>query len=62
MKRDFWFGAIAPGKFADVILVDGDPSRHISDIRRVRTVVKNGVVYQASDIYRALGVAPQEGK
>ena len=62
MKRDFWFGAIAPGKFADVILVDGDPSRHISDIRRVRTVVKNGVVYQAADIYQALGVAPQEGK
>jgi imidazolonepropionase-like amidohydrolase len=62
MRRDFWFGAIAPGKFADVILVDGDPSRRVGDLRRVQTVVKDGVVYQSSELYRALGVAPYEGK
>lgn len=57
MKRDYWYGSIVPGKFADMILVDGDPSRHVSDIRRVRTVVKNGIVYQASELYQALGAA-----
>jgi Amidohydrolase family len=46
MKRDQELGSIAPGKLADVILVEGDPSTHISDIRRVTTTVKDGVVYQ----------------
>jgi hypothetical protein len=41
MKRDNELGSIVPGKLADVILVDGDPSVHISDIRRVTTVVKD---------------------
>lgn len=58
MKREQELGSIAPGKLADVILVDGDPSRRISDIRRVRTVVKDGVVYQTADLDRALAVGP----
>jgi len=58
MKRDQDLGTIEPGKLADVILVDGDPSAHIGDIRRVRTVVKDGIVYQSSDLYRAIGVKP----
>jgi imidazolonepropionase-like amidohydrolase len=58
VKRDSELGSIAPGKLADVILVDGDPSAHISDIRSVRTVVKDGVVFQVADLDRALGVQP----
>jgi len=58
MKRDQELGAITAGRLADIILVDGDPSAHLSDIRRVRTVVKDGVVYQSVDLYRALGVRP----
>ncbi|MFL6257413.1 MAG: amidohydrolase family protein, partial [Pyrinomonadaceae bacterium] len=40
MKRDGELGSIAPGKLADLILVEGDPARRISDIRRVTLVVK----------------------
>jgi imidazolonepropionase-like amidohydrolase len=58
MKRDQELGSVAPGKLADVILVDGDPARQISDIYRVKTVVKDGVVYQVADLDRALGVKP----
>ena len=58
MKRDSELGSIAPGKLADVILVDGDPSARISDVRKVQTVVKDGVVYQVSDLDRAIGVKP----
>jgi imidazolonepropionase-like amidohydrolase len=36
-------GTIARGKLADVIVVDGQPHVRISDIRKVRTVVYNGV-------------------
>jgi imidazolonepropionase-like amidohydrolase len=60
MKRESEVGSIASGQLADVILVDGDPSRSISDIRRVKTVVKDGVVYQTADLDRALGVKPIE--
>jgi imidazolonepropionase-like amidohydrolase len=58
MKHDDQRGSIAPGKLADVFLVAGDPSVNIGDIRRVETVVRNGVVYHSADIYRALGVKP----
>ncbi len=58
MKRDSELGSIAPGKMADLILVDGDPSVHVSDIRRVTTVVKDGNVYKVAELDRALGVKP----
>ncbi|HXP16127.1 MAG TPA: amidohydrolase family protein [Terriglobales bacterium] len=58
MKRDGELGSIVPGKLADMILVDGDPSAHISDIRRAVITVKDGVVYHNSELYQALGVQP----
>ena len=58
MKHDGQSGSIAPGKLADVILIDGDPTTRISDIRRVKTVVKDGVVYDSTAVYKAMGVAP----
>jgi len=41
-------GVLAPGWLADLILVDGDPLANISDIRKVRTVIKDGVVLDAA--------------
>ena len=38
-------GSIAVGKQADLILVTGDPSTSIADIRKVETVFKQGVGY-----------------
>jgi imidazolonepropionase-like amidohydrolase len=58
MKRDSESGSIAPDKLADMVLVQGNPDAHISDIRKVRIVVKDGVIYQAAEMDRALGVQP----
>jgi imidazolonepropionase-like amidohydrolase len=49
-------GSIEPRKLADLILVDGDPTQNISDIRRVSLVMKEGVVYFPAEVYEALGI------
>jgi imidazolonepropionase-like amidohydrolase len=49
-------GSISPGKQADLILVDGDPSINISDIRKVSMVMKNGLIFFPAELYEALGV------
>jgi imidazolonepropionase-like amidohydrolase len=58
MKRDAETGSVAEGKAADVILVDGDPTARIADIRRVVNVVQGGNLYDADALYAALGVRP----
>ena len=39
-------GRIAPGAYADLIAVDGDPLKDVSELERVRWVMKDGVVYR----------------
>jgi imidazolonepropionase-like amidohydrolase len=39
-------GTIEAGKLADLVVVDGDPLTNITDIRRTRSVVKDGVLYE----------------
>jgi imidazolonepropionase-like amidohydrolase len=60
MKRDGDLGSVAPGKLADMILVDGDPVARISDVRRVVLTVKDGVVYDPAALWREVGVKPVE--
>jgi imidazolonepropionase-like amidohydrolase len=55
-KQDL--GVIAPGKFADLVLVEGNPAEHISDIRRCRVVLKNGVLFNSAELYAATGIQP----
>jgi len=51
-------GVIMQGKRADLILVDGDPTQNISDVRKVVLVLKGNVAYSPSEIDEALGIKP----
>jgi hypothetical protein len=55
MSLDKELGSIAPGKLADLTLVDGNPAANISDIRKTVLVVKDGVLYQSAELYSELG-------
>lgn len=59
MHQDKDFGSISAGKYADMILVDGDPTTNISDVRKVDTVIKGGAVYRPAEMYPAFGIQAQ---
>ena len=39
-------GAIEPGKWADIIAVDGDPTADVRTLEHVKFVMKSGTVYK----------------
>jgi len=41
-------GAVVPGLYADLIAVDGDPLSDITELERVKFVMKGGIVYKDS--------------
>ena len=60
LKQEKELGSIAAGKRADFLLVEGNPAEHISDIRRCRTVMKDGTLYDSAKLYEAVGIQPAE--
>ena len=50
LNRDARIGTLAAGKQADIVVINGDPSTAISDIRRVETVFKQGVGFDPAKL------------
>lgn len=44
------FGIVAPGKRADLLLVDGDPTADLDALSRIRAVIKDGVPLERAPI------------
>lgn len=58
LKQEKDLGSIAPGKLADLVLVDGNPAEDISSVRRCRIVTKGGTMYKSDAAYAAVGIKP----
>jgi hypothetical protein len=50
-------GSIAVGKDADLVLVEGDPSRAIGDLRQTRIVLMGGKLMDADKLRAAVGIS-----
>ncbi|EJL31610.1 amidohydrolase family protein [Novosphingobium sp. AP12] len=61
MHRDQSFGSVEKGKYADFVLLDGNPLEDMSAIHRMAMVVKGGTVYFPSEIWSEVGVKPFAG-
>lgn len=58
MKMDNDVGTVEAGKRADMILIEGDPLKSISNIRKVRWVVAAGRVFNPADLWTSVGFKP----
>ena len=54
LGRDGRIGTIAPGKQADLMVVTGDPSRAIADVRKVDTVFRQGVGFDSQKLIQSV--------
>ncbi|HEY0427548.1 MAG TPA: amidohydrolase family protein [Pyrinomonadaceae bacterium] len=58
MKMDKDSGTVETGKFADLILVEGNPLENISNIRNTKFVVAGGRMYDCAALWQSVGFKP----
>jgi imidazolonepropionase-like amidohydrolase len=60
LNADSDLGTLQAGKLADLVIVEGDPLADIKAARRVRTVIKNGEVYELSALLERRPTSSQQ--
>jgi hypothetical protein len=58
LRKQSDIGAVAPGRFADLAVIDGDPLTDITRMRRVTAVFKGGVSHDPQTILKEVPVNP----
>lgn len=60
MGQDADYGSIAPGKVADLAIIDGAPAERIADLWFVEDVIRAGIPYRTEELRRVTGWEPPE--
>ncbi|HEX6880155.1 MAG TPA: amidohydrolase family protein, partial [Terriglobales bacterium] len=58
MKADKESGTVEVGKRADFGILDANPLDNISNVRTVRQVVANGILYESAPLWESVGFKP----
>ena len=56
MKHADRYGRVAPGYVADLVLIEGDPTIHMGDVRKTRLVIRGDRRYEPRALLAALGI------
>jgi imidazolonepropionase-like amidohydrolase len=57
MKMEGESGTVEAGKRADFDILDANPLEDIHNVRSVRSVVANGILYQSAPLWESVGFA-----
>ena len=52
MERDI--GTLAPGKFADLVILDADPLANVINLSKIYRVIKDGKVFVPDELMRSI--------
>ncbi len=58
MEQDQVSGTVEMGKRADFAILEANPLENISNVRTVRSVVSNGVLYDSAPLWKSVGFQP----
>jgi hypothetical protein len=58
LRKQNDIGSVTPGRFADLLVVDGDPLSDVRELRKLTTVYKGGVEYKPAEILASIPVNP----
>ena len=50
LRREQDIGSVAPGRYADLLIIDGDPLRDVRELRNLVRVYRGGVPYEPQDL------------
>ncbi len=62
LGKENTLGSIAPGKLADLVLLDADPLADIANTRRIHAVVANGRLFDRAALDRLLSEATERAR
>ena len=54
LEREDDIGTVEPGKRADLVLMEGDPTRDVGAFRAIRLVFKDGIGYDSARLFASV--------
>ena len=54
MGLELEIGTLAPGKLADLVILDADPLANVMNLAKIHRVIKDGKVYVPDELMRSI--------